>query len=106
MALILTVDQKVPVSVSFADRNGNPAQVQGAPVWAVSDANVLSVTASEDGMSAVVDTVGALGTAQVSVSADADLGDGVKTLVGTLDIEVHAGEAVVANVAAGAPVAK
>ena len=103
MALILTDVQKVTLSVSFVDAKGNPATVDGAPVWSVSDANVLSVTAAADGLSADVLTVGPLGTAQVSVTADADLGEGVKSLVGTLDVQVVGSEAVAIAITAGVP---
>ena len=40
---------------------------------------------------------------QISVSADADLGDGVRTLTGTLDLEIVSGEAVTLSVIAGTP---
>ena len=40
---------------------------------------------------------------QISVSADADLGDGVRTLTGFLDLEIVSGEAVSLGVIAGAP---
>lgn len=103
MALILTDLEKVSLSVAFTTAVGNPATVDGVPVWATSDESVLSVVASEDGLSAVVTTVGPLGSAQVSVTADADLGEGVKPLVGTLDVTVVGSEAVFAIVAASAP---
>ena len=106
MALILTDVQKVGLSVSFVTAKGNPAQVDGAPVWSVSDATVLSVVPSADGLSAEVVAVGPLGTAQVSVTADADLGTGVTALVGTLDVQVVASEAASIVINAGAPVAQ
>jgi hypothetical protein len=37
------------------------------------------------------------------VSADADLGDGIRTLTGTLDLEIVSGEAVSLGIIAGAP---
>lgn len=68
-------------SLSITDARGNPAAVDGVPVWASSDETVVSVVASANGMSAAVKTVG-LGTARVSVTADADLGSGVISIVG------------------------
>lgn len=103
MALILTDLQKVALSVTFTTAAGNPAVVDGVPVWGTSDETILSVVAAEDGLSAVVTTVGPLGLAQVSVSVDADLGEGVKPLVGTLDVSVIASEAAFAIVASGVP---
>ena len=103
MALILTDLEKVSLSVSFTTAAGNPATVDGIPVWGVSDETILSVVAAEDGLSAVVTTVGPLGGAQVSVTADADLGEGTRSLVGTLDVTVIGSEAAFAIVVAGAP---
>lgn len=104
MAFVLSAVQEVDVVVSGAvDARGNPAAFQGVPEWQVSDENVLSVTPSPDGMSAVVKAVGLVSSAQVSVSVDADLGEGVKPLVATLDVEVVAGEAVSLNISTGTP---
>lgn len=103
MALVLTDMQKVVLSVSFTNRAGNPAVVDGVPQWTSSDPAVIAVTPSEDGLSAVAVTVGPLGLAQVSVVADADLGEGVTEITGVLDIEVKPSQAVFAIVVAGAP---
>lgn len=103
MATLITVDQQINGSVAFTDRNGNPAVVDGVPAWSSSDPAVLAVTPADDGMSALVVPVGPLGTAQVSVRADADLGEGVREIIGTADVEVVAGEAVAAVVTFGAP---
>jgi hypothetical protein len=101
-ALTLTDSQQCPVSVAFTDKKGNPALVEGAPVWASSDENVAKVTAAADGMSAVI-VAGNIGTAQISVTADADLGAGVTSLASVLDLTVMAGAAVAANITTGAP---
>ena len=58
---------------------------------------------SEDGLSAVVSSLGKLGVCQVNVSADADLGEGAEAIAGTVDIEVKAGKAVSVGIDAGAP---
>ena len=104
--LVLSDIQEATLSVSFVDKAGNPAPVEGAPAWAVSDANLLTITPAADGMSAVVSANGPLGTGQVSVSADADLGEGVATIAGTLDIDVLASQAVSIAITAGAPTDK
>ena len=103
MALVLTDIQKVSLSITPTSAAGNPAPVDGAPVWTSSDESVLTVTASADGLSAEAVTTGKLGVAQVSVSADADLGEGVTTITGVLDVEVKASEAVSLAVSAGTP---
>lgn len=97
MAFQLRDDGSASATVSAKDSKGNPATVQ-APSWASSDETILSVTASADGMSATVGAVGPLGTAQVQFSCDADLGEGVRTLTGSADVEVLAGEAAVIEI--------
>ena len=101
--LTLTDTQKCALSVSFQTAAGNPAVVDGAPTWGVSDENLLELQVAEDGRSAVVLTKGPLGTAQVTLRADADLGEGVKEIVGILDVEVIPSQAVVAVLSAGVP---
>ena len=102
MAFILKDIEKVPVSVTPVTAAGNPAKVDGNPVWYSSDESVLTVEADATGLKAYVISTGKLGTAQVNVKADADIGDGVKEIVGTLDVEVQASEAVSLGVNAGA----
>jgi hypothetical protein len=81
----------------FKDAKGNLAQVEGVPAWGMSDPSLGSLAVAEDGLSAVF-TPGSVGTGQVNVSADADLGEGVKTITGILDVEVIAGEATVVEI--------
>lgn len=104
--LVLTDIQKVDVAIAPKSAAGNPAVVDGAPVWSCSDETVLTLTVAEDGFSAVVETTGKLGVAQVSVTADADMGEGVKAVSGVLDIEVKASEAVTLDISAGVPTDK
>jgi hypothetical protein len=106
MALVLTDIQKVTLSISPKSAAGNPAPVDGVPSWSVSDASVASIVVSENGLSAEVVTTGALGTVQVVVDADADLGEGVETITGVLDIEVKASAAVTLDIGAGVPESK
>lgn len=95
----ITTDDNYPNAVlSITNARGEPAPVEGVPVWASSDETVIRVTAAADGMSAVVDTVAA-GTARVTVSADADLGSGVTTITGVSeDINVTVGPNSMASV--------
>lgn len=103
MAFTLTVTQQVSCSVHAVDARGNAARLDGVPVWAVEPPGVVSVTPAEDGLSAVVAAIGPIGTAQLRLTADADLGDGVRELVGLLDLEVVAGEAVALGLLPGVP---
>ena len=102
----ITDVQKVVGSIAPQDAAGNPAPVDGVPVWESSDTSIVTVTAAPDGMSAVVEAVGPLGTAQVSVSADADTGEGVVTITALADIEVLASQATAVGISFGVPEAK
>jgi len=101
--LTLTDIQKVSFTISIVDVVGNPAPVQGVPVWASSNPEFVSLTVADDGMSAVAEAVGPLGSAQISVTADADLGGGVTPLVGIVDISVIASDAVSLSLLPGIP---
>jgi len=99
--------QECPVTLNITNAAGNPAQVQGAPVWASSDETVVTVTAAADGMSAMVSSVAPGGPARISVSADADLGQGVLTITGVSEditiVEDPANLASVMTLSLGAP---
>jgi hypothetical protein len=73
--------QQFDATLAITNAAGAAATVDGVPVWASSDATVLTVTAAADGMSAVIPCV-APGTARVTVTADADMGAGIVTITG------------------------
>lgn len=88
----ITTTQQFTISPKFLNRLKKPAPVENA-TYKSSDESVASVVPASDGMSALVVAQG-VGTYTVSVSADADLGDGVKLIVGQDSGEVILGEAV------------
>lgn len=100
--LILTNSQEVDLAIQPLDARGKPAQVDGVPVWTCSDLSRAQLVASEDGLSCVVKAVDN-GAAQISVSADADLGAGTKTITGVLQLEIVSGSAVSLGIIAGTP---
>ena len=104
MAFTLTDIQQVTLAITVVDARGNPAKLDGAPVWTTSDAALLTVVPSEDGMSCVATAVGPLGTAQVTVTGDALIGEGVRELFGVLDVEIVASEALNITIVPGNPV--
>ena len=104
--LILTADQKVRLTVSYTDRYGNPAPIDGMPRWETSADGFVTVTPAEDGMSAEVVTVGRIGTVQVRASADVVAGADERLIIGVLDIDVVGGEARVVTLTAGAAESK
>jgi hypothetical protein len=105
MAFTLTDVQQVTLAITAVDARGNPAKLDGAPVWASSDTALLTIAPAADGLSCVATAVGPLGTAQITVTADADLGAGVRELQGLLDIEIIASEALNVTIVPGTPVA-
>jgi hypothetical protein len=103
MAVTMRDTDKVAVAISVVDAKGNLAKLDGIPEWSVSDPAGLALTAAEDGLSCSIAAVGPLGTFQATVTCDADLGEGVKPLIGILDLEIVAGEAVAVNFQVGTP---
>jgi hypothetical protein len=106
----INTDQSYPnVALAITDTKGRVARVDGVPVWASSDETVLTVVPAADGMSAAVDTV-APGVARITVTADADLGEGVIEITGVSeDVNVVLGPSSQATTLAlnlGEPVAK
>ena len=101
--LILTDSQKVVLSIKPVTKAGNPAPIDGLPVWSLGCEDHLKLELSEDGLSVTASALGKLGVCQVNVKVDADLGEGVEEITGTVDIEVKAGKAVNVGIEAGAP---
>ncbi len=102
LMLMLTVDQKTTLRISPKDSHGNPSELDSVPEWTTSDPSVLTVTPSEDGMTAALTVTGTIGTSQVNVSADVRKGDEVLTRSGMLDVQVVAGETATIEIAADA----
>lgn len=103
MSVQLGSSQEFDLSVRFADRRGNTARVDGIPEWMTDNSEVLSLRPSEDGLSCTVRAVGPLGRASVTLSADADLGEGSTPIVGTVEIEVTVGSATAVELVPGDP---
>jgi hypothetical protein len=82
------------VKVSYVDAAGNPAVVDGDVAWASSDDKLAAVfTSSTDSTEAIIRTIGPVGQVQITATADADLGAGVRNLVTPMDLTIIAGEA-------------
>lgn len=102
-SMFLAADKKLPLSLEIKDKAGNPAKVDGKPVFSLSDDSAGSLEVAEDGMSAVFTPAGKAVALKIQAKADADLGEGVKEIVGELDVEVLSGEAVFVGIVAGEP---
>lgn len=93
--------EQVTLTVEALDAEGNPAAVTTA--WASSDEVVASVKDNGDGTALVVASPGAGGLGTTTITATVtDNSDGDQH-IGTFDIEVVAGDAVVVNISAGTP---
>jgi hypothetical protein len=101
--MIITDTQEVDLTIQPMDAKGNPAQVDGIPEWVSSDPLIATVVPAVDGLSCVVKAANNLGHVQISVSADADLGEGTEALQGVLELDVVAGKAVALSVIVGEP---
>jgi len=99
MAFTLPVDNFIVVQVAYVDAHGNPATVDGDVVWASSDESVATaVVDADDSTMCTITALSATGTSQVTATADADLGTGVRQLITLLDLVVVAGEAVAGQI--------
>jgi hypothetical protein len=95
----LPADHLVNMQVSYTDAKGNPATIDGAVAWQSSDANIITVTVDpQDSTICRAIPVGGVGQVQITATADADLGEGVRALITTCDIEVVGGEAVAGSI--------
>jgi len=101
VSMFLKVSEALPLAIEVKDIFGNIAKVDGAPSWALTDSALGTLEVAEGGMSAVLKPAGLVGVMKVQVSVDADLGEGVKTLLGELDVELLPGEAVSVSISAG-----
>lgn len=83
------------IDVEILDAAGNPAKVDGELAWGLSDDSMGAIEAS--GLSAIFKPAGKVGLVKIFCKADADLGEGVREIVGEGEIEVLSGEAVLLN---------
>lgn len=90
----LPVDKQVKCKVSYVDSAGNPATVDGPVKWTSSNDGIARVWSDEETSQEAVVAPVAVGQVQIVAAADADLGEGTRALLTTMDITVVAGEAV------------
>lgn len=94
MPSTFTTEQALPFTFRVVDGRGRTKPVEGTPVAASSDETVATValTAGDGNVwNGLISSVTASpeGTTQrVTVTADADLGEGVQEVIGTLDFTV------------------
>ena len=99
MAYTLPADKVVDVRVSYQDANGNPAVVDGPVQWESSNTAIATPQAdASDSQLARISPGTQIGNCQISCTADADLGAGIRQLITTMDITVVGGEAVAGSI--------
>lgn len=101
MEFILTTTQKVTAIVEPVDKFGNPAQVENV-VWTSSDPMIVEVVGTDSDLSKVLVSKG-VGTCQVTVTADAKLGEGETPLTVVAMLTVLPAEAVSLGMKFGIP---
>ncbi len=87
MLITITNEEKVQVTLAPLTAAGNPATLDGAPVWTVVSGDA-TIEVSTDGLSATFISGAPNVNSQITVTADADLGEGVTNLVDTFDLAV------------------
>lgn len=107
-AISMETKQNVKITIdSFVDRRGNPAKVDGIPVWSASDTDRVQLVPAADGMSCDVFTQ-LLPTdtdtpVRVQMDADADLGAGKADIFGGVAITITQPPATEVKLSVGTP---
>lgn len=91
MEVRISNEGKKLVTLAPKTAAGNPASVDGIPTWTVESGDV-TLEIAEDGLSAKV-VSGANGSSVVKITADADLGEGVRAIEASLEVTVTDAEA-------------
>jgi hypothetical protein len=100
--ITITNAQMFALQAQGVDRKGKPAKIDGSIIFTSSDESLLTVTPGDDGVSAVITAVGDLGVAQIVAKGDADLSGGTVEVMGILDVEIVASQAVNIVISPGA----
>lgn len=100
MLYTITNEQKIKLTLNPTTAAGNPATVDGAPVWTVIEGDA-TIEPSEDGLSCYLISGEANVNSKITVTADADLGEGVIALTDTVDLAVVPASASVLGLTAG-----
>lgn len=105
MLITITNEQKVQVTLAPTTEAGNPAVLDGVPVWEVTSGDA-TLDVATDGMSAFLISGAADINSVITVTADADLGEGIVTLTDNIDLAVVNASASALGLVPGTPVLK
>lgn len=98
--MALKADQKVAFSLQATDEVGNPGEFEGTIVYSVDDESIVTLTDNGDGTGEVAAT-GTLGTAVLS--AEATRTSDSKVFMGSVSVDVIAGDVEVIDIVLGTP---
>lgn len=100
----MTEGQRARMSLKINNKFQKPAKIDGKPEWKMTGNDVATLTVADDGLTGTFRALpGSEGTARVQVTADADLGEGVETIVSESDIIVTAAQATTIEIVPDAP---
>lgn len=105
MLITITNEEKVKVTLAPTTAAGNPAILDGVPTWLVTEGDA-SLEVSEDGLSAFLVSGNADVNSKITVSADADLGEGIMTLSDVIDLAVVSAQASLLGLQTETPILK
>lgn len=103
LPLSITTEQKIHIKLAPTTTQGKPAVLDGTPTWEVTQGSG-TVSPDADGLGAFIvspDTVDGIVTI-VKVSADADLGAGIRTIEDTIEVTITNAEAAALGLTADA----
>lgn len=98
----LTNEQQIRVFVAPKTAKGKPAKIDGKPTWSITSGD-STMEVADDGLSALLVTSDTEGVTEYHVEADADLGEGIVTLVQDLALDVKEPQAAALDVTVGTP---
>ncbi len=99
--VIINADKKRTFAIAAVDAKGRPAAVDGVPEWTDSPTGAVSLFPAADGMSCDVVWLAANPGVVVTVTADADLGEGVTPIVASANVATLGAAAVGLTLSAG-----
>jgi len=102
LAISISNEQKVTVTITPKTNAGKPAKLDGAPAWTVVSGD-STVVVADGGLSASLVSSDNPGDTTYLVEADADLGEGVETIQDTITLTVIGANAANLGLAAGTP---
>ena len=97
----ITTEQKVVVSIKPKTLGGHDALIDGSVAFSADSPNIVFTQVSPT--SAEITATGAVASVQIKAEFDADIGEGVTTIVATGVLEVVEPQAVTAEIVFGEP---